>query len=141
MSNQRSIIVFDGDCVLCQKSMHFIAIRDLQRRYLFAASQSTAGRELLSRLRVESESRESIILVEGMSVFVRSTAVLKVLSTLRWPWRVLGVLLVLPKRWRDWCYCAYAKRRRLVSTQGICKLPVEDVRNRLLRSEASDLTI
>ncbi len=83
-------------------------------------------------------SIESVVLVETApdgteKVFVRSTAVLRVLEYLGGWWQLLTIGYVLPPAVRDWLYTVFAAwRYRLFGRYDACPLPTLDIRARFL---------
>src|SRR3712207_5655900 len=90
------IILFDGTCAFCERSVKFIATRDPNGYFRFGASQTPPAAELLGRFGVTRDSTRSIILIEDERIYLRSTAVLRIASRLPFPWRLAGVLLWIP---------------------------------------------
>ncbi|MCS7033484.1 MAG: thiol-disulfide oxidoreductase, partial [Phycisphaerae bacterium] len=52
---------------------------------------------------------------------------------LPWPWRVLEVMLILPRVLRDGAYgCVAGRRHRIAGGAGVCPLPAAEQRWRFL---------
>lgn len=127
------IILFDGTCAFCERSVRFIATRDPQGYFRFAASQTPQAAELLARFGVTRDSERSIILIEHGQIFLRSTATLRIASRLTFPWRLAGALLWIPVPIRDAAYrLVAALRRRISGTSNACEIPPPEIRARML---------
>lgn len=128
------VLLFDGVCNLCNGSVQFIIRRDPEARIRFAALQSNAARSLLASIGVQPESLpDSMVLVENGTMFTRSTAVLRVVKQLRFPWPLLYVLVIIPPPLRNWMYDIIARRRyRWFGRQDACMMPTPGLQARFL---------
>ena len=82
------VILFDGECSLCNYSTQFILRRDPNRRFHFAALQSPAAQNLLRQAGQEPTLLpDSVILVEPGRVTTKSTAALRIARHLSGLWR------------------------------------------------------
>jgi len=127
------IILFDGTCAFCERSVRFIATRDPQGYFRFGASQTPQAAELLARFGVTRDSARSIILIEHGQVFLRSTATLRIASRLTFPWRLAAALLWIPVPIRDAAYrLVAALRRRIAGTSNACEIPPPEIRARMI---------
>lgn len=131
-SGPDSIILFDGVCNFCNRTVQFILPRDKQRRFRFAALQSETARELQQQFHWPDET-DSIIVVEGDRYYTRSTAALRIVRKLPGLWPVLSVFAILPRAFRDFLYDAFARRRyRWFGKRDSCLLPSPGDRERFL---------
>ncbi|WP_160725892.1 thiol-disulfide oxidoreductase DCC family protein [Bacillus sp. USDA818B3_A] len=127
-----NVILFDGECHLCDQSVQFIIKRDKKALYHFASIQSEAGQELLRKHRVPADLN-SFILVEGHKCFYKSTAALRVCKNLTGGWKLLYVLLSVPKPLRDYFYGIVAKNRyKWFGKRDHCMVPSPEIRKRFL---------
>lgn len=130
----QNVVLFDGICNLCNAAVRFIIARDHHARFRFAALQSDAARALLASINGnDSTLPDSIILVENGAVRTRSTAALRIVCRLRFPWPLLYGLIVVPRPLRDWLYDHVARLRyRWFGRQETCMMPDEAIRSRFL---------
>ncbi|MGD9903096.1 MAG: thiol-disulfide oxidoreductase DCC family protein [Vicinamibacterales bacterium] len=127
------IVLFDGTCAFCERSVRFIARRDPAGYFRFGASQTPAAAALLARFGTSREAARSLILVEDGVVHLRSTAALRIARRLTWPWRLAGLLLVVPRPIRDAAYRVVAAvRHRLAGSSNACEIPPPEIRDRLI---------
>ena len=132
-SETETIVLFDGVCNLCNGSVQFLLRRDRRRRFRFAALQSAAGRALLERHGLPTETLETIVVLEGGRARVRSDAALHLARRLPWPWPVLAAFWILPRPLRDALYGFVARHRyRWFGRTESCMLPTPDVADRFL---------
>ncbi len=104
------LVLYDGDCGICIAAVWFIIDRDPGACFRFAPLAGRLGVELRSAHGLEDV--DSIIVVEGGRAWIRTAAALRILLGLGWPWRLAGVLLVIPAPIRDLAYRLFARVRR-----------------------------
>jgi predicted DCC family thiol-disulfide oxidoreductase YuxK len=135
----RLLVVYDGHCGLCNKSVRWLLRRDRTDRLRFAASESPQLAELLVRHGVSAAGPETVLAVRdagglGEQVLVRSAAVVALLAELPrpWPWVAAG-LRWIPRAVRDGCYRLVARwRYRLWGRMESCPVPTTEERKRFL---------
>lgn len=128
-----AVVLFDGDCNLCNQSVAFVLDRDPGGHFRFAAAQSDIGRRLLAERGLSAVARNGVVLVEGRRAYVGSTAALRIAGRLRRPWSLLAVLLVVPRPIRDLVYgFVAANRYRWFGRVTSCRLPTPELRARFL---------
>jgi predicted DCC family thiol-disulfide oxidoreductase YuxK len=126
------VILFDGTCAFCARSVRFIAARD-NGYFKFGASQNPEGRALLAGFGTTREAARSLILIEDGRLYLRSTAVLRITRRLRAPWNVFGVFVIVPRPIRDFVYSVVAAiRHRIAGTSNACEIPPPEIRARLI---------
>jgi len=111
MSEGPCIVLFDGTCNLCNRSVRFIMKHDRRGRFSFASSQTEFGRELAARHGFTGPTPGSIVLVVGDRCYSRSTASLEIARRLDGLWPVLYALVIIPRGLRDAGYKFVAARR------------------------------
>jgi predicted DCC family thiol-disulfide oxidoreductase YuxK len=128
------VVLFDGECNLCSHSVNFLLRHDRAEILRFASLQSEVARRLVGdRLGDRPIDADTIVLVVGERLYMRSDAVLRVAGLLPWPWRVAKVLLVVPRPLRDAAYRVVARyRKQVFRKKVVCRLPTADERRRLL---------
>ena len=77
-------------------SVQFAIARDPQARLRFAAVQSPLGQAFLARQSLPLDVYESFYFVEQDVVYEKSTAWLRLLRYLQWPWPWFRVLALVP---------------------------------------------
>ncbi|GIW30502.1 MAG: membrane protein [Meiothermus sp.] len=131
----KTVVLFDGVCNLCHRTVQFILRHDKAQRFVFASQQSEIGQQLLRRYGVPTETAlaDSVVVIEGARVWLESDAALYILYRLGGVWRAAAVLRFLPKRWRDWAYRLVAKNRyRLFGRLERCMMPTPELKKRFL---------
>ncbi|HMP74950.1 MAG TPA: DCC1-like thiol-disulfide oxidoreductase family protein [Kiritimatiellia bacterium] len=122
--NDRPVVLFDGECGLCSRSVRFILRHERNAWCRFAALQSEAGRGLALKAGYDPASLDSLLVLAGGRLLLRSEAVLHIASHLRWPWRAVQVFRALPGGFRDVLYNWVARNRfRLFGRHEYCSVP------------------
>ena len=126
------VILFDGTCAFCEGSVKFIAGRD-DGYHRFGASQTPEGRALLAQHGIDRDAARSIVLIENGTVYLRSTAVLRIAKHMRAPWNAAAMFLLVPRPIRDFVYGIVASiRHRLAGESNACEIPPPEIRARLI---------
>lgn len=111
------LVLYDGDCGLCDRLNRFILRRDARGRFRFAPLQSALGAALLRRHGRDARALDTVCVVvdhggRGERLLSRGRAVLFVLRSLGGAWRLAaGVLGLFPARALDAAYDLVAARR------------------------------
>jgi len=127
------IMLFDGVCNLCNTTVQFIIRNDPDARFHFCSLQSEKAHKLLGEEQPEGISLNSIVLIEGETIYLCSTAALRIARKLRFPWRLLSVLLLVPVPIRDIAYRYIARNRyRIFGRRDACTIPTEALKSRFL---------
>ena len=110
-----SVMLYDGNCVLCSSSVEFIAKRSSRSLLAFCAMQSDAGRDALVRLGKPLHNYETVVVLEQGKVLERSDATLRLFEHMLplWP-GIARRLRVLPGVIRDALYRVLAKYRFVI---------------------------
>lgn len=134
-SDREPLILYDGVCKLCHAAVRFVLARDRQARFRFAALDSPAARARLAAAGVPRPEAlgDSVVLIDGAGIHVRSTAALRIARALGFPWSLAFVAIVVPRPLRDALYDAIARRRyRWFGRDDACPVPPPDVADRFL---------
>ena len=130
---ERSIILFDGVCNLCNGAVNFVISRDRKNHFCFASLQSAKGQQLMEQHLLSANDVNSFVLIENGHSFTRSTGALRVSRKLDGAWPVLYVFMVVPKFIRDRVYNLIAKYRyQWFGKKDSCMVPTPELRARFL---------
>ena len=80
-NGNKNIVVFDGVCILCNKTVQWIIRNDSKSKFRFTSAQSKMG-QLLLKEHVSADSFKSILYITDNRVYLKSTAVLRILRGL-----------------------------------------------------------
>jgi predicted DCC family thiol-disulfide oxidoreductase YuxK len=127
------IILFDGECNLCDGTVQFILRHDAQKRFRFAALQSTAAQRLAPEDTQTEGERRSVVLIEGGKIYRKSTAALRIARHLDGLLPLLYAFIIVPRPIRDAVYSVIARNRyRWFGKKDACLLPTGELRQRFL---------
>ena len=135
--NASRLVLFDGVCGLCARTVRFALRHDRAGRFVYAPLQGETAAAVLARHSLASDL-ETMIYVADLDgpterVFSRSSAVLAMLDELGGPWRVVAMLRIVPRPIRDAVYGLVARYRyRWFGRFETCRLPAPDRRERFL---------
>ena len=111
MDETSNIVFFDGLCPMCHGWVKRILRHDKKKVFRFAPLEGETATRILEPLLPAYHQHNSIILFHNNKVFLRSSAVLKIVSLLGWPYKILCLGYIIPKTMRDAWYDAVAARR------------------------------
>lgn len=118
------LLLYDGACGLCARSVQFVLAREREPRLRFAALQSELGGAVLARHGLEADLSTLVLVDEAGRAHVRSDAALRIAAGLRRPWSWARVLRVVPRFLRDGAYRLVARHRlALFGDASSCRLP------------------
>lgn len=138
MHLMKPIILFDGVCNLCNRSVQFVIRRDPKKKFQLASLQSESARTLLIGAGTDPTTLpDSIVLLEGDTVYVRSDAILHIGKALSFPWSAMATaVLWIPRGLRDSAYQWIARNRyRWFGKRNECMVPQEADLDRFLTDD------
>jgi predicted DCC family thiol-disulfide oxidoreductase YuxK len=129
----KGIILFDGYCNFCSRSVMFIIRRDRHAYFTFAPSQTPEGQKIIQKYRLGELAQHSIVLIDQENVYMKSSAALRIARRLSGAWSLFYLGMIIPGRIRDWMYEGIARNRyRLFGKRDRCFLPDPESRDRFL---------
>ncbi|MDR6237277.1 thiol-disulfide oxidoreductase DCC family protein [Aureibacter tunicatorum] len=126
MPKHKHTILFDTDCIFCNKSMQFINDNKRENNIDFLSLHSNEAGKLLKAYGYSfpKGQKNSLIFINENRLYDQSSAALRIASILKSPWSFLTVFLFIPKSLRDWCYMEFSKRRHsFFTTSDTCFIP------------------
>ncbi|MEI9946038.1 MAG: thiol-disulfide oxidoreductase DCC family protein [Chitinophagaceae bacterium] len=133
MAEEKSIVLFDGVCNLCNSSVQFIIKRDKKKKFLFASLQGKKGQEILKRFNLPADDFNSFLLLQNNKVYSRSSGGLRMLKLLGGGWKLLYAFIIVPKFIRDAVYNWIARNRyKWYGKREECMVPTAELRERFL---------
>ena len=125
-------ILFDGVCNYCNRMVNFVIRHDKKDRFRFAALQSSTGSYIRNSKNVP-DSTDSFIYIENDKVYIYSTAALRVMMRMGWPWKAAAILFIVPAFIRDSVYKWFAKNRYVwFGKKETCMVPSPEIKNKFL---------
>lgn len=123
------LLLYDGVCGLCDRSVQFVLRHDKRDRFRFATLQGDTGSVAAAKHGIDPTELSSFVLIldhEGQSerVMTRGRAGMRVLWELGGFWRLVGWLSVLPGWLVNPFYNLIAKNRyRIFGKLEACRIP------------------
>ncbi|MCH7543870.1 MAG: thiol-disulfide oxidoreductase DCC family protein [Proteobacteria bacterium] len=135
LQSEHPIVLFDGVCNFCNSTVIFIIKRDKNNTFRFAHLQSETARSLLEKYQLDGKGVDSIIYIENDRVYIKSTAVLRILRYLKMPYPLLYALIIIPPFIRNAAYDFIAKNRyRWFGKHDNCIVPTDELKERFLKT-------
>ena len=131
------VILFDGVCKLCHVWSRFIIRYDKAKKFKLASVQSREGVVLMDhyQLRIDEPEGEykTMYYLDSGQIYQKSTAFLRIMATMPYPWRLLVIFKLIPRPARDFCYDFIASNRYTIfGKYSTCTLPHSDHEMRFL---------
>jgi predicted DCC family thiol-disulfide oxidoreductase YuxK len=132
------LLLYDGVCGLCNRLTQFVLRHDRSDRFRYASLQGSRAGDLLCRYQRDARDLDTVYVVAdyggpGERLLWKSRAILFVLGQLGGPWRLGGILGILPRPILDRAYDFIARRRyRWFGRYDSCPLPAPGVREKFL---------
>jgi predicted DCC family thiol-disulfide oxidoreductase YuxK len=128
VSNHSPIVVFDGECALCNGFVAWLIRHDTRGHFLIAGSAGDVGAAVVAAAGLDPHITASTLLVWDGTSHVRSEAIIAVARGLQWPWRAVAGIRLVPRVLRDAVYRYVASRRpRMVADDPSCGVPPADL--------------
>lgn len=129
MQSINHIVFFDGICNLCNSSVQKLIAMDKKNRLFFAPLQSQAANHYLK----EIDCPDSIVFYDRGQIYTMSTAVLKILKLMGFPYSLSVVFFIVPRFLRDAVYQYIAKNRyKWYGKRAVCMVPTQELKERFL---------
>lgn len=130
------LLLFDGDCAFCARSVQFILRRDRRGTLRFASRSGLTARALESR-HPSLVGVDSLVWVEGDGaderVRVRSDAAFAVARYLGGTWAAMAAVgTLIPRPLRDAAYDVVARNRKRFGGPEVCALVATEILGREL---------
>lgn len=110
-SNQKDIIIFDGECNLCNGVVGWLLKFAPEDIFSFVPFQSPYGQELLKNNGFPTDALDTVILIDEYGVKTHSDGFLSIVSKIpKWQ-RVAALLAFIPRLIRDYIYVVASKNR------------------------------
>jgi len=127
------VVLFDGVCNFCSAGVRWIVARDRRAHFRFASLQSRAAQLAIAAAGVRAPLPDSVILIDGDRVLMRSAAAIGIAKKLGFPWSLAAMAMIVPGGIRDGLYAWVARNRyRWFGRQESCMLPTAGLAARFL---------
>ena len=127
----KSIVLFDGYCNLCDSSVQFVLNHEKNQELLFTSLQSELGKQLLNYFNLNNA--ESVILIENNKCYSQSSAALRITRYLKGAYPMLFLFIIVPPFIRNWVYNYNEKNRyKWYGKKDSCMIPNKELIKRFL---------
>lgn len=104
-----NIVFYDGDCSLCSRTVAFLIKADKNQQLKFAPLDGVTSKMLA--IPVVDEGEATVVFYKKGELYFRSTAALKIIQLLPFPWHLLRVFTLVPNFIRDYVYRIVGRNR------------------------------
>jgi predicted DCC family thiol-disulfide oxidoreductase YuxK len=137
--DDKPLVVFDGYCGLCSRTVQFILRHDHRGVFRFLAAQTGLGSAIYRHYGLSPDNYETFILISGGRAFFASDAAIELSRHLSFPWSMAVVGRLVPRSWRDGLYFLIARNRmRFFGRSAACYLPSPETASRFLAGDLGD---
>lgn len=131
----KSVVFFDGNCGLCDRSVQFLIRNDAFNRFLYCPLQSPYAEKLIGNHQLP----DSVLLYKNNQLYYESAAVFEILKDLKFYWRLLLIFQLLPSTITNYFYrLIAANRKKWYGTPETCTLPSDLDSTRFVSSLIED---
>ncbi len=132
MPGTETILAYDSDCLLCNRSIRFIYSQDPHGRIKFTPLQSALGKEF--RLAIQQADLSTMIVRTGKTYLTKIAAVTHLLNTLGGIWRIPALILQwIPGPFSNAIYNQISKNRHHLNRDS-CETPPPGLQARILQN-------
>lgn len=111
MQSAKRVIIYDGKCGLCSRTVRFLQLRDRHRIFTFLPLHDV-DYQVSESFRLSGVSNtNTVIYLRQDQIYQYSEAVIRILNDLGGPYKMSLLLLVVPRVIRDSLYSWIAKNR------------------------------
>ena len=134
-----ALMVFDGVCNFCSRSVKIVMAMDRAAVISFAPIQSPLGKALCQSHGLDPDNPTTFLFFDRGAAFEATDGMAALLARLDPPWRWLRGFKVLPRAWRDAVYRLVARNRyRWFGRKVTCMVPSDAVRGRFADLSPAD---
>ncbi|MGO6790805.1 thiol-disulfide oxidoreductase DCC family protein [Rhizobium ruizarguesonis] len=131
-ADDRPLIIFDGECVFCSGWVKFALKHDKRQRYRFLAAQTPLGEALYRHYGLHARDYETNILIENGRAFFKSDGSIRMVAGLGFPYSLVKIFRLLPRRAADALYEFIARNRLKIAGRQSCMVPRPQQRSRFI---------
>jgi len=108
--NKQPLLLYDGDCALCNHLIQFYLRREIKQELNFVPLDSPTGHLLIQYFEL-TNPKDSMVLIRGYNAYIKSCAALRLSGYMKGLWPLMQVFLIIPPFMRNLVYDFVAKRR------------------------------
>jgi predicted DCC family thiol-disulfide oxidoreductase YuxK len=130
----KTVLFFDGDCSLCNKTVQFILKheRKITEPVFFCSLQSAYAKQALSKYNYNFNQLSTLVLLVNDTVYYKSDAALYITKFLKAPYSWGAVYTAIPLSIRNSFYDFIASNRKKLIKKPFCYIPTPELKNRFI---------
>lgn len=102
-------IIYDSNCKFCTRFANWCIKK--KNDFFIISVRDREAKELLRNRSVKFIDLQTIYFIENEKVLIRSKAVFRILSFVKYPWKMITIFKYLPVSVTDYFYKLFAKYR------------------------------
>ena len=124
------LLIFDGECLLCNQSVLFLLSIDKNNLFTFCTLAYAYKNNIISN---DSLLPDSVVYIKGATIYTESNAIIQIANALGWPYSIMKFFYIIPSFIRDRIYRLIARNRyKIWGKTSNCQLIDTTNRNRIL---------
>jgi predicted DCC family thiol-disulfide oxidoreductase YuxK len=105
-----SVIIFDVDCLLCNRFVQIVSVIDKKDSIYFTRLSGKTANYILSNNKSLVDV-DSIIFYLNGNIYIKSDAVIRISKSLGFPYNMMSIFKIFPRSMRDIFYDFVARNR------------------------------
>ena len=131
--DNKKIIFFDGFCNLCNNKVKFLLKHDREGKFHLSVLSSNFAKKILKEKLPFNSRGKFLVYLSNDNVYIRSKAVLKILSDIGGIYKIFNVFTVFPSFFLDFFYNIISKNRyNWFGKSNSCFIPTKEITNRFI---------
>lgn len=123
----KHIVLYDGECPMCNYWVSFILKHDSQNKFMFAALQSEFGQDFLKKRNLNHIEFNTIYLFKPQQYYlIKSKAIFKIFALIGGIYRPLSWMKFFPEFISDRVYDLVSQNRKKVHVEACPILTLEE---------------
>lgn len=120
--NRNNIMIFDGDCGFCNKTIIALAKIDKNDNFVFISNKSLEGLKILNNYELSKIANETIILISGKKIYFKSRAIIYFFEKINYCSVMIKLSKIFPLKFNDYIYSLISKNRNKIIKNN-CTIP------------------
>ena len=105
-----SVIIFDVDCLLCNRFVQIVSLIDKKDNIYFTKLSGKTANDILNNNKNLVDIDSIIIYLNG-NIYIKSDAVIRISKSLGFPYNMMSIFKIFPRSMRDIFYDFVARNR------------------------------
>jgi predicted DCC family thiol-disulfide oxidoreductase YuxK len=131
MKKDLSIVIYDGECNLCDSSVNFILKHEKEKELFFTHLKASTGQKIKAEFNL-ADDFDGVLLFEKGRLYIKSEAALRISLYLKKPYSFFAYFFWVPLFIRDGIYNFIAKKRYAWFGKDDCLIPDISIRKRFI---------